>query len=641
MQRRGGRCNEIEGMTMGTDKKKFTAKKRPQQGERKRATSSQAKDPPKRQKKAGETTAAPSAADQSKKGPHDSPLPRLDPKSVGYFRRVGETLQQDFASEDDRVLFVRNVFNEVKGNELALATDMSGSIVLQKLMSTAASAQLCQVLEVLSKSWQTVCWHRSGAHVVQTALLQYERLQKATEEEEDDDDGGDPHSSLEDLILSLCLEVKGKFLPYNQNTHGSFIVRTLFQVLSGTILNQEASKKGTQGPTVKSEFEVPPSFLQQLEELSALFKAHIGVFTTHKLASLGMQTALQVLHRKSPSTCAALCDDVISYLSSRNVSGDGSALLVFLKDETSSRLLEKILEVSKKKQLRRLFEDHFKGHLQALSVHPIANYTVQRLIRAVQTQKLFSMLFEELSPAMEDVLAKGNMGIITTLAETCKRLQSHQTEFVSHLMEAFHCATPASRRVTCVPLLLSLLTYETYYKIEEEEEEKPSEHKDNPDIKLQSVNYHGSVLVQHLLHYEDPAPVLHSLGNMTESDLHTVACSQAGSHVFDALLNSATITEKQRKKVLRKLRTHCMELACNKYGSRVLDRVWNASTMGVKEEIAQKLVERLRELQSDPIGHHIARNFALTHFVNRRKDWEEHQQGENKRRKMFADILED
>lgn len=191
-----------------------------------------------------------------------------------------------------------------------------------------------------------------------------------------------------------------------------------------------------------------------------------------------------------------------------------------------------------------------------------------------------------------------------------------------------------------MPLLLSLLTYETYYKIEEEEE-KSSEHKDNPDIKLQSVNFHGSLLLQHILHFEDPAPVLHSLGNMTELDLHTVACSQAGSHIFDALINSATITEKQRKKVLRKLRAHCTELACNKYGSRVLDRVWNVSTMGVKEEIAQKLVERLQHLQGDPIGHHIVRNFALTHFVKRRKDWEEHQQAENKRRKMFADILED
>ncbi|XP_068109640.1 nucleolar protein 9 isoform X2 [Hyperolius riggenbachi] len=531
-----------------------------------------------------------------------------------------------------------NVFNEVKGNELALATDMSGSVVLQKLLEVATSAQLCQLLTILSRHWQEVCWHRSGAHVIQTALLQYPRLYQQ-EEAEVEDEEGEPGQNLEDLIMSLCLEVKGKFLPYNQDIHGSFIVRTLFQVLSGTILKQETNKKGTQGPTVSSEFDVPDIFLQQLQEMSSYFRDNIGVFATNKVACLGMQVALQVLHRKLPSICAMLCDDIIKFLSSRNVSGDSSSLLVFLKDETSSRLLERILEVSEKKQLRRLYNSHFQGQLGVLAAHPIANYTVQRLIRAAQSKKLFCVLFDELSLAIEDVLAKGHMGIITTLAEACKKLECRQTVLLSQLMEAFHCATPTSRRITCIPLFLSLLTYEVYYKTDEAEE--PSEHVDTPEAKLQLVNYHGSLLVQQLLHFEDPIPALQSLGSMSEADLITVACSQAGCHVFDALLSSSTITEKQRKKVLRKLRTSPMALACNKYGSRVLDRVWNASTIGVKEEIAQKLVERLQVLQSDPIGHHIARNFALTHFLKRRKDWEEHQQAENKRRKMFAEILED
>ncbi|XP_072283574.1 nucleolar protein 9 isoform X2 [Pyxicephalus adspersus] len=624
---------------MGTEKRtKGNDKKRTKRADGENSESSR---PAKKQKKADNPP--PTRPADPKKSQPENALPRLDPKSVGYFRRVGETLQQGFQSDEDRSLFVRNVFNEVTGNELALATDMSGSLVMQKLLAVAASSQLCQLLKVLSGHWQEVCWHRSGAHVIQTSLLQYPRFQskEKTEEEEEEEEkekDEEPGADLEELIMSLCAEVKGKFLLYNQNTHGSYIVRTLFQVLSGTILNLETNKKGASGPAVSSEFDVPESFLTQLQDLSGLFCENIGVFATNKVASVGMQVALQVLHRKLPPTCAALCNDVIKYLSSRNVSADSSSLLVFLKDETSSRLLERILEVSDKKQLRSLYYSHFQGQLHMLSVHPIANYTVQRLIRATQTKKLFSTLFDELSPAMEDILAKGHMGLITSLAESCKKLSCRQAELVTNLMEAFHCNTPASRRITCIPLFLSLLTYEIYYKIEEEE--KPSEHT-NAEAKLQSVNYHGSILVQHFLHFEDPSLALQSLGNMPEDDLRTVACSQAGSHVFDALLTSDTVTEKQRKKVLRKLRAHVVDLARNKFGSRVLDRIWNVSTMGVKEEIAQKLVERLRELQNDPIGHHIVRNFALTHFTKRRKDWEAHQQSENKRRKMFAEILED
>ncbi|KAM8920911.1 nucleolar protein 9 [Pelodytes ibericus] len=634
---------------MGVEKKKRTGEKRKKQQPEEAPRESPGSDtaPPSKQPKQTRDEHGKQGGEH-KKGPAEAPIPRLDPKSVGYFRRVGETLQQGFDSDEDRGLFVRNVFNEVQGNELALSTDMSGSVVLQKLLSVATSTQICQLLTVLSETWQAVCWHRSGAHVVQSALLQYPRLQQSAAEEdaEADSDEQSP-SSFEDLVLNLCSELKGKFLPYNQNVHGSFIVRTLFQVLSGVILNPETNKrKGAQGSTVKSEFDVPESFLLQLQELCGCFTDHIGVFATGRIASLGIQTALQVLHRKVPPACAELCDKVMDYLSSRNVSAESSSLLVFLKDETGSRLLERILEVSDKKRLLRLFRAHFQGQLQSLSSHPIANYTVQRLISATHTKKMFSTLFDELCGGLEDILAKGHMGIITTLAEACKRLNRCQQELLSLLMEAFHCAAPPSRQVACVPLFLSLLTYEIYYKIEEDNEEVPSEHQVrnfplNSDRKLDSVNYHGSLLVQHLLHFEDPLPALKSLGSMTEADLITVACNQAGSHIFDALLSSASITDKQRKKVLLKLRTHCMQLACNKHGSRVLDRMWAASTMGVKEEIAQKLVERLGELQNDPVGHHIARNFALTHFIKRRKDWEEHQEAENKRRKMFADILED
>ncbi|NP_001080035.1 uncharacterized protein LOC379727 [Xenopus laevis] len=582
-------------------------------------------------------------APEGKKAQDEVQIPRLDPKSVGYFRRVGETLQQPFESDEEKGIFIRNVFHEVQGNELALATDMSGSLVLQKLLAVATSVQLCRVLSVLSKQWRAVCCHRSGAHVIQTALLQFPRLQKqqgAEEEEEIEEEGeSEPIRTLEDLFLSLGSELKEKFLLYNKDTHGSFIVRTLFQVLGGTVLSQNTGRKAAKGPTVKSEFEVPESFLHQLQELCGGFSEHIGVFATHKVASLGIQVALQVLQRKMPAVCAQLCDQMIEFLASRNVSAESSSLLVFLKDETSSRLLERILEVSEKKQLRRLFKAHFQGQLQALSSHPIANYTVQRLLSAVQTKKLFAELYDELSPGLEDALAKGHMGIITTLADTCKRLKYRQKELLSQLMEAFHCAAPLSRQVACIPLFLSLLTYEVYYNKEEEEE--PTEHQDDGDRKLDNVNYHGSLIVQHLLHFEDPSVILKSLGTLADVDLLTVVCSQAGCHVLDALLSSSTISDKQRKKILRRLRGHCMQLACNKYGSRVLDRMWTTSTIGVKEEIAQKLVEKLHQLQNDPIGHHIARNFALTHFVKRRKDWEEHQLGENKRRKMFSEILED
>ncbi|XP_029436674.1 nucleolar protein 9 isoform X2 [Rhinatrema bivittatum] len=590
---------------------------------------------------------------QDARGPKDLQQPKLDPKTVGYFRRVHETLQQDFDSEEEKRLFLRNVFEEVKGIEPALATDTLGSVVLQRLLELASPPQALHLLSILGSHLSLLACHRSGAHVMQTALLQYPRFREGAagaEEDEVEAAEGEAAGTPEGAVVRLCAGVKERFLEYSRNTHGSFVVRTLLQVLAGTVLKHANTRKGAQGcagrkdtPESKAQtaFEVPESFLEQLQEITSCFQENIAVFVTNKIASLVLQVAVQVLHRKLPLVCAELCDAVLGYLSSRNSSTDCSSLLVFLKDQTCSRLLEEILLVMDRKRLGQLFRSHFRGQLLMLAAHPIANFTVQRLLAALPSKKLFAVVFDELSPGVEDVLAKGHMGVMTELIAACRRHRCRQEEGLSRLLEVFHCAEPASRRITCSPLFLSLLTYEVYYGKEEAEGATEEQGEELKERRLQDVNYHGSLLMQHLLHFSDPAPVLLSLAAMTDADLVTLACSQAGSHVFDALLASSSVSEKQRKKILGKFKGHYVQLACSKSGSRVLDGIWSGATLGTKQNMAQELAQQEQELQRDPFGHHIVRNFALTHFLKRRRDWEEHQAAEDKRRRMFAEILED
>lgn len=67
-----------------------------------------------------------------------------------------------------------------------------------------------------------------------------------------------------------------------------------------------------------------------------------------------------------------------------------SPLLLFLRDQTSSRLLEQVLLVLEPPRLWSLFEDHFQGKLQILAAHPIANFPLQRLLDAITTPELVS-----------------------------------------------------------------------------------------------------------------------------------------------------------------------------------------------------------------------------------------------------------
>ncbi|XP_054433845.1 nucleolar protein 9 [Pteronotus mesoamericanus] len=582
--------------------------------------------------------------------------PHLSPEALGYFRRALTALKEAPETGEERELMVQNVLKEVEAQALALATNRTGSEMLQELLGFSPLKPLCRVLAVLRSNLRFVACHRCGVHVLQSALLQLPRLLGSPAEEEEvvEEDGkDDPLDTLEELVLGLASEVCDDFLFYCGDTHGSFVVRTLLQVLGGTLLESERARpRGSQSPEARraptreckpADFEVPESFLNCLQSLSSCFLKDIAVFITDKISSFCFQVALQILHRKLPQFCAHLCTAVIDYLSNRNSSADGSPLLLFLRDQTSSRLLEQVLLVLEPPRLQSLFEDHFQGQLQTLAAHPIANFPLQRLLDAITTSELLSPVFEELSPALEAALAQGHPGVVIALVGACRRVGTHQAQILQLLLEAFHCAEPSSRQVACVPLFATLMAYEVYYGLVDEEGSVPAEHQVEMATAraLGEVTVLGSLLLQHLLHFSTPGLLLQSLGALTGPQLLTLAQSPAGSHVLDAVLTSPSVTRKQRRRVLKALKGQYVALACSRHGSRVLDAIWGGATLGARKEIAAELGERDQELIKDPFGHHVARNVALTTFLKRREAWEQQQGAVAKRRRILNSILED
>ncbi|XP_007444396.1 nucleolar protein 9, partial [Python bivittatus] len=539
-------------------------------------------------------------------------------------------------------LFVSNVLEEAVAVALPLALDPSGSLLLQALLPSASAPSLAPLLRGLVPSLCLVACHPCGAHILEEALWRAPLLIL---------EGGEEAGALEDLVLQLGKSLQEELPTFALDAHASFVVRTLLQALGGARVGSDGgrglpgsgplrskakkSKVGSEGPAA---FEVPESFVSLLREFKGCFQECIADFITHKCFSLCLQVALEVLHRKLPEDCAELCRAVIGYLSGCNPAAGQSSLLVFLKDATCSRVLDKVLEVSDAKALRSFYKAHVKGQLRVLSAHKVANFTLQRLIQTA-SRKLLGQLFQELGPGVEEIMAQEHLGIVTALLGACRKHGAHQPEVLQILLEAFHCWEPPSRQLACAPLMASMLAYEVYFG--EEEKESPLQERAAALSSLTAVSYHGSLVLQHLLHFADPSLVLRSLAAMPPADLVTLACDPAGSHIFDALLASPSVPEKPRRKVLRQLKGHYVSLACSKHGSRVLDAIWSRATLPAKQELAQELADHEPQLRHDPFGHHLVRNFALTHFLKRRRDWDSHQEAEKKRRELFAEILED
>ncbi|XP_061654190.1 nucleolar protein 9 isoform X2 [Phyllopteryx taeniolatus] len=571
-------------------------------------------------------------AQDGSKAEGDGGKKRLDALSVGYYRRVGERLTEDFEDAEERDMFVENVLSEVKGKASLVAMDRTGSVTLQRLLPLSSPEQVANVMAELGgesgSDFKAVSCDRCGGHVVESAVRQVSRL--AAKEEEDQNE------VLEVQVLSLSQVVRDNSAELIKDVHGSHVVRTLLHVLAGCVgpprTESRPGAKERNAPPQLTDFEIPTSFWYELKSLTETLMDSVKLSITDSVTSAVFQTMLRVCHRKRPKLCKQLVKRIMAYLTSCPAGPGVSPLLVFLKDLASSHLIETIIQLSPKSLLRDLYKNHLKGHLVNLALHPIANFPVQRLTAASAKSKLFLRLFDELVQGVEAILAAGHMGVIVQVAESCAESEARQGELMQCLLNAFHCAEPGSRHVHCLPLFMSLLTYDVYYHSD------TAEGSEQTQAPLSSICYHGSRLVQALARFQERSILLSSLRTLAPADLLTLASDPSGSHVLQALI--ATSSDKGRGKILKRLEGQYVRMACSRLGSRVLEAIWSSASVSQRQSIAQELVPSESQLRSDQFARHAWAKFALSHFIHRRAHWQEIQTGESKKRKLFSDILE-
>ncbi|RXN02385.1 nucleolar 9 [Labeo rohita] len=525
---------------------------------------------------------------------------RLDATTVSYFRRVGDRLNEGFTEEEEQALFVENVLSEVKGKAALVSTHMTGSHALERLLSLASLAQVAEVLAELGgetgSEFRSVSCDQCGGHVMESALRQAHRWTEESPAEEDADateEDEERCGMLEAQVKRLCEVVRENIVEFLKDSYGSHVLRTLIQVLAGS-LTQDAPAAQT-------------------------------VCVTNPSSSAALQTLLTVTHRKRPILCKQLIKGIMGYL---------TPLLVFLKDPSCSHLIQTVFSFSHKALLRDVYKNHLRTQLMPLALHRIANFTIQSLIAASAHCKVFLKIFDELMEGFEAILAADHMGVVVQMVESCAHWEEKQNELLQRLLQAFHCNEPASLQVSCLPLFLSLLTYEVYYSTEAAEGDAVKQ----PAQRSLSICYHGSRLVQALAGFKDRTVLMNSLHGLSSADLLTLGTDRMGSHALQMLVTTAS--DKGRGKILRKLEELYVQLACSSCGSRLLEAVWNSANVNQRQSIAEKLVPSESQLRSDQFARHVWAKFGLTNFMRRRGEWQEVQTGESKKRKMFNDILQ-
>ncbi|RUO96747.1 armadillo-type protein, partial [Jimgerdemannia flammicorona] len=302
-----------------------------------------------------------------------------------------------------------------------------------------------------------------------------------------------------------------------------------------------------------------------------------------------------------------------------------------LRDTVGSHLLERILRCSSAPIFNTLYASYFRGRIQKLCAHPIANFVVQAMFVNARSEVQLAMMIEEAAEGFETFLKQGKPGVIRSIIDACVKVNACHKEAVKGLCAAVRCNAPAERKefVNCV---LRMWTYETWINASPEDRASPKTHHTQGALILQSVL---------TLPEEYNAIVVNSFLAQPHDVTFPWTREPIASRVIDSILTSPHVNLKAKRKLLRNYMGHYHEFAMDKYGGHVVDRCWAVADIDMKEKIAAELLDHEHALSQSFYGRFILRNCKIDSFKRRRDEWIEHERGAQRKKEMFKDILGD
>ncbi|KAG0212562.1 Nucleolar protein 9 [Mortierella sp. NVP41] len=590
----------------------------------------------------------------------------IDPDVQQYFKGVEQTLDElNFETAEEQQLFLENVYTEVQGKELVLATDHSCSLVLEKLLRASNDFQLRVFFDKFNGNFLKLFTHRFASHVCQTLITlcadAVEREVRSNETKAKDEVAQEEEGvllSAEDMILNMCRQTQEEFTALISDPFASHIIRVLLYVLAGRTVADDGTGKGNVRSKKSAKYNesnnsktnagafrptrlVPPSFKEMLRTITStmmngLSDSVVRSLAVHQVANPVLQLLLEVSAKEDEASKDGLVDKLLMDITHEEEPGtknhDRDAYVeTLLRDQVGSHLLEKIVQVASPALFQKFYTSYFRGRLVKLSFHPIANYVIQQFFVHAKTPIQLEMMVEEVVPEFENFLQYGRPGVIRAVVEACKNVGACYKEVIRGLCAAFQTHTTIERK-EFMHVVLNMETYDALM------ERRASQESTKPKFHPQ-----GAVILQLLLQFpeEHSKIVVDSYFAQKEELMYAWTMDPVGSHVIEAFLTSATLNLKVKRKILKSFMGKYHSMAKDRYGGHTVDKCWAVSDIEMKEKIAAELLEHEQELSNNFHGKFILRNCKIDQFKRKREEWVEREKGIERKKDMFKDILGD
>nr|CAD7413037.1 unnamed protein product [Timema poppensis] len=569
-------------------------------------------------------------------------LNRSSPRQIYTWSRDCQCNHQRHEPTRRRIsIFVDNVFKETHDKEVEYSCNQLASRVIEEIMPWASDDVVLRFMEALWKDIRPLLSDSFASHVLQKLIeIASTRVKASVIKSEDDSSEIDAGTQFTIWLEKVAGFLLNNLEEYVWDSYANHVIRTTLECLAGLPRGSTDTRSKNNVATttdVQPKTEVPKSHKTLLSEFSERLSAwpQLPELVHNNLTSGLLQALLLSLKAVDPKSTRALVrkllDDSFTVTRSHRDDDDKklssttkTELCPVFSSESSTRLLEAALSVASSKLFTQIYARCFINHLLVLSKDPLANHCVQRLLDCCKEKVEFEAIYDELGEHFGSIIESRYTGVLVSVAQACHRLGAKQGSLQQHLMKALHCWEPAQQQLMFVPLLVRLVTMETY-----------KQNKDSPLF----VQLHGSLLLQSMLQFKKPIKVVASILSMPSSDLRDLLSNPKGCHITDVFMSSEYIGEKSRDKLIHTLKGNFVKMACSKHGSRSLDAVWKATNLKQKTMIAEELSPKESILNSDQFGCHFARVAGVSLYKYKKEDWKEAQAKHINKKLLFADII--
>jgi len=564
-----------------------------------------------------------------------------------YFFRMSKRIQEDLRDEFDKELFAQNLYQQIDGKEVGLSFHKTVSICIQWLIENATTPEeIKKLTEKFSIRKYTLEFvnNQFSSHVIQSIV---EASLKVLSRECTLEPYEQKHYKWS---LNYILDV-AEFLNVHVDSilhdlNGFHVITTVMEALGGIRVGRLHQNRKSMGFGQKTNInveiekdivikEIPSQLKSALKRLSKSIvdreDSELRELMNGKATSI-LQYLLFILKLRANELCQNLVKKMIDL-----IFVNAEDKVVAISNSNCVYLVEALILVSSEHRLNKIWLKYFKGNLRRMWENGVANFVVQRLIDAIESEDLYQEISFEVLPHLASIFLLNRPGIGVCLAKATLKFPKFQQEFIYAVMKSFRCYEPKEKQVQLVPLML----FNDNTIASQNHHSNHSSSKTNHHHSKQSnqISLHGSLMLQYMFQYEEPYKLCKSLLSLDSRDLVGICNDASGSHAIDAFLVSTSVPEKTRIQFIDTLSGYFVNLACNKYGSRVIDNILNSVSIKVKHKIMDEFCSKEQALQNNKNGYFLSKNVGLYHYKYRYEEWKEQEEAKERKRKTFSDLV--